>query len=71
MRTNISSNWRQSSANMKVCPPRSNSFAPIVMNRQLDDVVAAFNKFAASQLPSISSKLKAKHLPPFDIKASA
>jgi photosystem II stability/assembly factor-like uncharacterized protein len=37
-----------------------------VMGHQLDEVVAAFNKFAASQLPGINSKLKAKHLPPID-----
>ena len=37
-----------------------------VIDRQLDEVVAAFNKFAASQLPGINSKLKAKHLPPIN-----
>jgi hypothetical protein len=35
-----------------------------VMDRQLDEVVAAFNKFAANELPDINSKLKTKHLPP-------
>ena len=35
-----------------------------VMGHQLDEVVAAFNQFAASELPGINSKLKAKHLPP-------
>ena len=38
-----------------------------VMGHQLDEVVAAFNKLAASELPGINSKLKAKHLPPIDI----
>ena len=37
-----------------------------VIDRQLDEVVAAFNKYAASQLPGINSKLKAKHLPPIN-----